>query len=131
MDGIGASLEATHDGTIQYEVINNEVKFSVLEGTGIFMPNFKYRLLIPQDNFIEIQTLKKTSVSFAKNWYKSVLNKSDQVHIIIHYKHKTHLPIPMQYSFKIIYSTLESLAMTRCVSSEKNQNLTYLENLLL
>ena len=95
------------------------------------MPNLKYRLLIPQDNFMELQTLKKTSVSFAKNWYKYVLNKSDQVHIIIHYKQKTHLPIPMQHSYKIIYSTLESLAMTRCVASDKNQKLTYLENLLL
>ena len=60
MNGSGASLEAIHEGTIHYEVINNEVKVSFLEDTRIFVPNLKCRLLIPQDHFMDPQRLKKT-----------------------------------------------------------------------
>ena len=41
MDGIGDSLEATHEVTLHYEVINYEVKVSVMEGTCIFMTELK------------------------------------------------------------------------------------------
>ena len=41
MDGIGASLESTHEGNLHYEVINDKGKVSVMEGTGIFMPELK------------------------------------------------------------------------------------------
>ena len=52
MDGIGSSLEETHEGTLHYEVINDKGKVSVLEGNGLFIPDLKCRLLIPQDNFM-------------------------------------------------------------------------------
>ena len=64
MDRIGDSLEATYELTIQYEVITNKGKFSALEGTGIFIPELKCRLLIPQDNFMELQILENIEGSF-------------------------------------------------------------------
>ena len=37
----------------------------------------------------------------------------------------------MLHAYKTIYSTVESLAMIECVTSENNHNLTHLENILL
>ena len=54
---IGASLEETHEGTLQYEVINDEGNVSVLEVTSLFMHGLKCRLLIPQYHFMELQIL--------------------------------------------------------------------------
>ena len=62
-------------------------------------------------------------------WDKYVLNLSYQVTITIHYEKTTQLP--MLHAYNSIYSTTESLDMTRCVTSEKKQNLTHLEKLLL
>ena len=86
MDGIVSPLEATHEGNLHYEMMNDEGKVSVLEGTDIFMPDLKCRLLIPHDNFIEIQRLDNTEVSFTMTWEKSVLNFSEQVPITINYE---------------------------------------------
>ena len=93
MKGIGASLEATHEVTLHYEVINYKGKVSVLEGAGLFMPDLKYRHLIPKDNFMDLQRLKNLEGSFTATWEKSVLNIYGQVHITINYEHKTHLHI--------------------------------------
>ena len=79
MDIIGASLESTNDGTLHYEVINNEGKVIVLEGVGVFMYDLKCRLLRPQDHFMDIQRLKKPEVSFTMIWDNSLLKLSDQV----------------------------------------------------
>ena len=68
MYGIGAYLEDTHDVTLHYEVINDEGKVSVLEVTVLFMPDLKYILLIPQDNFIELQILENPEGSFTMSW---------------------------------------------------------------
>ena len=76
LDSIGAYLEATHEGNLQYGVINNEGKVSVLEGTDIFMPGIKCRMLIPQDNFMDMQIIKNPERSFTMNWNKSVLKLS-------------------------------------------------------
>ena len=86
MDGIGASLEATHEVNLHCEVINNEGNVSVLEGTGIFMPDLNCRHLIPQACFMKLQRLNETKGSFAMIWYESVLNISDHVPITIHYE---------------------------------------------
>ena len=59
MDSIGDSFEATHEGTLHYELINDEGGVLGMEGTGIFMPEIKCRLLIPKDNFMEFQRLEK------------------------------------------------------------------------
>ena len=59
MDGIGVSLEKMNEVTLHYEVINDKCNFSVLEQNGIFMPDLKYRLLIPQDHFMDFQRLEK------------------------------------------------------------------------
>ena len=68
MDGIGASLEAKHDGTLHYEVINYEDKVTVLEGNGIFMPDLKCRLLRPKYHFIELQRFDNPDGSFTVAW---------------------------------------------------------------
>ena len=51
-------------------------------------------------------------------WDKSVLMISDQVPIVIHYEHTTHLT--MLNAYKRIFRTVESLDITECVTSEKN-----------
>ena len=68
MYGISAYLEDTHDVTLHYEVINDEGKVSVLEVTVLFMPDLKYILLIPQDNFIELQIFENPEGSFTMSW---------------------------------------------------------------
>ena len=129
MEGIADSLEATHQGTLYYEVINDEGKFSVLEGTDIFMPDLKCRLLGPQDHFMDLQRLDNQEGSSTVTWEKSTLKIYDQVTITINYEQTTHLPIFNDY--KIIYSNSEYLEMAVRVISEKNQNLIHLENILL
>ena len=57
------------------------------------------------------------------------LNISDQAPITIHYEQTTRLPV--MNAQKTIYSTTESLDITGFVTSERNQNLTHLEKLLL
>ena len=91
MDIIGDYLESTNEATIHYEVINNDEKVSIPEGTGLFMTDLKCRLLIPQDNFMDIQRLNKPEVPFAVNWENSILKISDQVTITINCEHTTHL----------------------------------------
>ena len=86
MKVIGASLESTYELTLHYEVNNNEVKVSFLEVTGIFIPELKCRLFVPQDTFMEIQRLKNSEGYFAVTWNKSILNLSYQVHITINYE---------------------------------------------
>ena len=81
MNVIGASLETTHEVTLHYEVINNEEKVTVLEGTGIFLTDLKCRLLSPQDNFMEIKRLKNPELSFTVTWYRYLLKLFDQVSI--------------------------------------------------
>ena len=54
MDVIGASLEENHEATLYYEVINDEGKVPALEGTFLFMPDLKCRLLCPQDRFMDL-----------------------------------------------------------------------------
>ena len=54
MDKIGAPLEANNDETLHYEVINDKGEVSVLEGTGLFMPDLKFRLFYPQGHFMEL-----------------------------------------------------------------------------
>ena len=104
-------------------------KFSVLEGTGIFVPDLKCRLLIPRDHFMDIQRLYNKEFSFTVTWYKSILKISEQVPIIIHYDHTTRLL--MLHAYKSIYITVCYLDMTGYVTSSKNQNLTHLEKLIL
>ena len=103
MDVIGASLEATHELTLYYEVINDEGKFSVLESTDLFIPDLKCRLLIPQDHLIKLQIINNIEVSLIITWEKSVLELSDQVPITIHYDQTNHLP--MLHTYNSIYST--------------------------
>ena len=91
IDIIDVSLEVTNDGTFHYEVINYEEKVSVPEGTGIFMPELKCRIYIPQDHFIDYQRIKKPESSFTVTWNKSVLNLSDQVTINVNHDHTTNL----------------------------------------
>ena len=93
MGRIGASLEANHEGTPQYGFIKDKGKVSVLEGTGILITDIKYRLLRPQDHFMELQILNNPEGSFNINWDKSVLEISDQVPIDINYENTTHLPM--------------------------------------
>ena len=57
MDGIGAYLEKTDEVTLEYDVINDEGKISFLEGTGLFIPDLKVILLIPQDHFMDLLRL--------------------------------------------------------------------------
>ena len=129
MEGIVDSLEATQQGTLYYEVINDEGKFSVLEGTDIFMPDLKCRLLGPQDHFMDLQRLDNQEGFSTVTWEKSILKIYDQVTITINYEQTTHISILNDY--KIIYSTSEYLEMSVCVISKNNQNLIHLENLLL
>ena len=68
MDGIGASLEETHEGALNYEGINDEGKVSVLEVTGVFMPDLKYILMSPQDHFMDLQIVEKPEGSFTVTW---------------------------------------------------------------
>ena len=77
MDGIFASLEETHEVTLNYEMINDEGKFLVLEGTGIFIPDFKCRVFSPYNNFMEPQRLNNLEVSFTVTWEKYVPKISD------------------------------------------------------
>ena len=85
MDGIGASLESNHEGTLHHKVIHNEGKVSVLEVTGIFMPELKGILLIPHDNFMELQRLNNPETSFNVTCKKYFLNLYDKLPITIHY----------------------------------------------
>ena len=78
---IGASLETNHEVTLYYIVINDERNFSVLGGTDLFMNYLKYKLLIPQDTFMEIQILKNSGGSFTVTWYKYVIKISYEVPI--------------------------------------------------
>ena len=128
-DVICASLEAIHELTLHYELINVEDKVSVLEGTGLFMFGLKYRLLSTQDHFMDLQRRKKTEGSSTVTWYKSVLKLSNQLDITVHYKQITHPH--MLHSYNIIYSTVYSLAIIEFFTSEKNQNLTHLDKILI
>ena len=93
------------------------------------MPDLKLSLLIPHDYFMYLQIIENNELSFTLNWYNYILKLSDQVPITINYEQKPHLP--MLHVYKIIYSTADSLDITGYVTSEKNQNLTHLEKLLL
>ena len=118
MDNIGASLEETYDGNLNYEAINDEGNVSVLKGTSIIMPDPKCRLLIPQDNFMNSQRLNNPEGTFKVTWGKSVLKISDKVPINTQYEHTTHLTVLNAYNR--IFRTAESLDITGCVTSEKN-----------
>jgi hypothetical protein len=63
------------------------------------------------------------------SWDPSVLDLHDTPCINIAYKHTIHLPVISAY--KSILSAAEPLAVTGCVTSEVNQNLTFLEKLML
>ena len=120
---INAPLEEINGITLNYEVINDEGNVSIMEGTGIFMTELKFRLLIPQDNFMDLQRINNPYGSFTINWDKYFLKLCDQVPIIINYEHITH--ITMLHNYKSIYSTVESLDVTGYVTSEKNNYLTH------
>ena len=79
------------------------------------MPDLNYRLLSPQDHFMEIQRLDNTEGSFTVTCYKSAIYLSYQMSITINYEQKKHLP--MMHDYKSIYRTAEYLAMTVCVNS--------------
>ena len=57
MDGTSDPFEENHEVTIKYKVIIDEGNVSVLEGTDIFMPDIKCKILSPQDNLMYIQRL--------------------------------------------------------------------------
>ena len=97
MNGIGASLEATHELILHYEVINDKGKVSVLEGTVILMTDIKCRLLIPQDRLMDPQILNNPEGSFTVSQDRSVLKLSGQVPITINYEQKTQLNMPHNY----------------------------------
>ena len=84
MDVIGASSEATHWVTLHYEYIHHEGTVSILEGTGLFILKLKCRLLIPQEQFMKLQRLKKPEGSFTMTWDKYVLKLSCKVNITIY-----------------------------------------------
>ena len=85
MDGVGDTLEATHKVTSQYEFIIDEGEVSFLEGTCLFVTDTKFRMLVPQDHFIDLQRLKNAQGSLIVTWYKSFLKLSDQDSITINY----------------------------------------------
>ena len=85
------------------------------------MPDLKCRMLIPQDNLIDLQRLENPQGYFNMTWNKYVLNSSEKAPTTIKCEHKTQLP--MLHAYKSIYSTLESLATTGCVTSDNNQKL--------
>ena len=122
MDEIVSSLEADHEVILNCEVINDDGKVSVLKGNGIFMPDLKCRLLIPQDHFMKLQRLNNPKFSFTTTLDKSILKLSDQVPITIHYEKTTGLQ--MLHDYRIIYITAYYLDITGCVTTNKKQNLT-------
>jgi hypothetical protein len=63
------------------------------------------------------------------SWDQSVLYLPDTPCITIAYEHTIHLPVISAY--KSILPPAEPLAMTGCVTSEDNQNLTFLEKIML
>jgi hypothetical protein len=63
------------------------------------------------------------------SWLESVLDLPDTPCITIAYEHTIHLPVISAY--KSILSTAEPLLMTGCVTSGINQNLIFLEKVML
>ena len=115
MDGVGDTLEATHKVTSHYEFIIDEGEVSFLEGTCLFVPDIKFRMLVPQDHFIDPQILENEEGSLIVTWYKSLLKISYQEYITIKYDHNTHPP--MLHSYKSIHSTVDSLSITEGFTS--------------
>jgi hypothetical protein len=63
------------------------------------------------------------------SWDQSVLNQPETPCITIAYEYTIHLTVISAY--KSILSTAEPLLMTGCVTSGINQNLTFLEKVML
>ncbi len=129
MDGIGATLKATHRGLLKYEFVKDDGTLGSLEAYGLYLPDMHCRLFSPQV-YLQAQkkTLGKSPGHFSIYWDHSSFNFADGSIVTLNYDKTTHLPI--LNAFHNATKVAESL-MTSCVTEEVNQNLTTLQKLML
>jgi Reverse transcriptase (RNA-dependent DNA polymerase) len=129
LDGIGGSLFATKRGRFRYEVINDDGKIEILEGTGYYMPELKCRLFSPQVWAQELEETGKGTSSFSVNHKHGILSLPSGSTLTIPYHLATRLPVVP--AFKSALGSATSITLASCVSNESNQNLTTLQKGLL
>ena len=129
---------ATHKGRVQYEVFADDGKLAVLEGDGYLLPQLKLRLFSPQAFFDTMEkgtgSTGSDTASFEVFRSKSVINlppdsSGHRRSITMRYNPQTFLPVLP--AFKSVELTGLNLALEGCVTSNDNENLSYLQKLLL
>ncbi len=129
MDGIGATLKATHKGVLKYEFVKDDGTLGTFEGYGLYLPDMSCRLFSPQ---IYLEAHKKTFGKppghFEIHWDHSCFAFTDGSMVTMQFDNTTHLPI--LHTFQDATKVAESL-LTSCVTDEMNQNLTSLQKLML
>ena len=113
-------------------------KLAVLEGDGYLLPQLKLRLFSPQAFFDTMEkgtgSTGSDTASFEVFRSKSVINlppdsSGHRQSITMRYNPQTFLPVLP--AFKSVELTGLNLALEGCVTSNDNENLSYLQKLLL
>ena len=129
MDGIGATMEATHGGLLRYEFVMDDGTLGKFEGYGLYLPNMTCRLFSPQAYLSAYHAQhKRRAGTFSVDFNNTKFLRADGKVVTIPYDKVTRLPILQ--AFHSAEGVAESLALN-CVTSEVNQNLTYLQKVLL
>ena len=132
MSGIAGGLSIKQEGTVRYEVLDDQGELQVLEVEAYLMPGLNCRLLSPQTYFKQLRQSGKDPNETAEmriKHDKTVLVLENGSQLSIDYDPQTHLP--MLRAFKDAVATAETLALTGCITNETNQNLTMQQKNLL
>jgi len=128
MDGVGGQLQATHSGTISFDVLADDGTVHPIRTTGYYLPKLGCRLMSPQSHFLEQKRLGNVKASLSMNWKGTNLTLDKGITVTIPYDTFTRLPKLRAYTNAL--ETAESLAYA-CVSDERNQNLSHKAKTLL
>jgi hypothetical protein len=137
LDGVGGGVVGTHIGIARYEVLSDLGTIAVIECSGLYVPSLgNVRLYSPQTHFAEVQAALVAqgkgggeAGDLSIKWDSICLVLPKQDPITLEYDVMTRLPV-MQ-GFADVDQTAASLAIMGCVTAEGNQNLTYLQKVLL
>ena len=132
MTGIAGGLLVDQEGTVRYEVIDDESDLQVIETTAFYLPALKCRLFSPQAYLAKLSkngSDPEAEGELVVKSAKSVLKWANGKTLSIHYDDRTHLPQVRAY--KNAVASASELALKGNVDDETNQNLTNAQKTLL
>jgi len=130
IQGIAGTLPIRGQGIISLQVIGTNGEVVDIETKAYYIPELKTKLFSPQAYFNERNDKSELIITRSNALMRLVGSNEEEVsEVEFHYDQQTRLPIMRAYRNAL--TTARALALSACLTDERNQNLTAAQKLLL